>query len=80
MKENWRKIEQYNIEVSNIGRIKNNGKIVKLIRKNDYYIYLNVNVGEWVAFAFLNFERNINTIEYKNGKTIDNRIENIIIK
>ena len=80
--EIWKPVKNYeNCEVSNLGRAKCNGELLKFYYDNGYR-KININ-GDWIwlhrliAETFIPNPENKPCVDHKNGKRLDNRVNNL---
>lgn len=64
-------------EVSNLGRIKLNGEIVKPNKHGSYYCFGSIVIHRAVAELFIPNPENKPYVDHINTNTLDNRVENL---
>ena len=80
--EEWRLTEDEKVMVSNLGRVKRNGKLVKLSPDKDGYLVTTIlgkkqKVHRLVAKAFLENPDNLPVIDHKDGDKLNNAAHNL---
>jgi hypothetical protein len=90
--ENWKWVvwdgEKYPYEISSLGRLRRDGRILRTYRGNGTMMYeatslwknnrcLTATIHRMVALAFLSKVRGRNVVNHKDGDIYNNRVENL---
>lgn len=86
-KEIWLPIKDYeNYEISNLGRVRKNNKILRQYENDKGYLYVGLSknnkrkffrVHRLVAMAFINNSENLPEVNHKDENKLNNRIDNL---